>query len=404
MLTIYRRHRKSCAHRTKGRQHRHCQCPIWVGGLLAGKKIRESLRVRNWQKAQETVREWEVEDRRDLRPTRKPLSECWNEFLVDVEARRLHESTIGKYKFLKRQMEDYAKTRQLDFIDEFDLSALGLFRSEWQDGPRTSAKKLERLRAFFEFAQQRKWIPDNPARYLKAPKITLCPTLPYTREEMLRILAATDRYEEEIEESGSRNAQRLPGLVLLLRYTGMRIGDAVRLTADQITGNRLFLYTQKTGVAVNTILPERVLRALEITPKITERHFFWDGKQQLGIAVGSWRRRLAKVFELASVENGHPHRFRDTFAVELLLSGVPIERVSILLGHQSVRVTERHYAPWVRARQEQLEADLNNAWNHDPIINVRSEVHAGDTRGIPRVTDSFYRPNFGGAGGNRTHA
>lgn len=39
------------------------------------------------------------------------------------------------------------------------------------------------------------------------------------------------------------------------------------------------------------------------------------------------------------------HRFRDAFAVELLLAGGPIERVSILLGHQSVRVTERHYHP-----------------------------------------------------------
>jgi hypothetical protein len=35
----------------------------------------------------------------------------------------------------------------------------------------------------------------------------------------------------------------------------------------------------------------------------------------------------------------------------------PIERVSILFGHQSVRVTERHYAPRVRSRQEQLEAE-----------------------------------------------
>lgn len=32
----------------------------------------------------------------------------------------------------------------------------------------------------------------------------------------------------------------------------------------------------------------------------------------------------------------------------------PFERVSILLGHQSVRITEKDYAPWVRARQERL--------------------------------------------------
>jgi integrase len=54
--------------------------------------------------------------------------------------------------------------------------------------------------------------------------------------------------------------------------------------------------------------------------------------------------------------------FRDTFAVELLLSGVPIDQVSILLGHSSVKITEKHYSPWVKARQEQLEASVRQSW------------------------------------------
>jgi integrase len=61
---------------------------------------------------------------------------------------------------------------------------------------------------------------------------------------------------------------------------------------------------------------------------------------------------------------------RDTFAVELLLAGVPIERVSKLLGHSSVTITEKHYAPWNKARQLQAEADLVASWANDPILNV----------------------------------
>jgi integrase len=71
---------------------------------------------------------------------------------------------------------------------------------------------------------------------------------------------------------------------------------------------------------------------------------------------------LKKLFSLAEVSGGHPHRFRHTFAVELLLGGVPIERVSILLGHSSTPITETHYSAWVRARQEQLEADVRQSW------------------------------------------
>lgn len=46
--------------------------------------------------------------------------------------------------------------------------------------------------------------------------------------------------------------------------------------------------------------------------------------------------------------------FRDTFAVESLLAGVPIDQVSLLPGHSSMKATEKHYGPFVKARQEQL--------------------------------------------------
>jgi hypothetical protein len=46
----------------------------------------------------------------------------------------------------------------------------------------------------------------------------------------------------------------------------------------------------------------------------------------------------------------------------MLLAGVPIDQVSMLLGHSSVKITEKHYSPWVKARQEQLAASVRNAW------------------------------------------
>ncbi len=268
--------------------------------------------------------------------------------------------------------------RGLRYPTELNLEVLDDFRAGWKDGPRSSAKKLERLRAFFRFAQDRGWVTQNPAGKLKAPKVTVCPTLPYSREEMMRILAATAKYREEFPKRGKENTLRLRALVLLLRYTGMRIGDAVALTSNAIKLNRLFLYTAKTGTPVNTVLPDFVLEALEASPKVTDVHFFWNGAGKLDTTVGSWRRRLAKLFKLAEVTKGHAHRFRDTFAVELLLTGVPIERVSVLLGHQSVRITEQHYSPWVHSRQEQLEQDLKRAWDQDPVALM-------ETKGTPGV-------------------
>ena len=84
--------------------------------------------------------------------------------------------------------------------------------------------------------------------------------------------------------------------------------------------------------------------------------------------------------------HAHAHRFRDTFAVELLLAGVPLERVSVMLGHQSTRITEKHYSPWVRARQEQLEADVRRAWAADLIAQSA-------TKGTSEVHGETARPN-----------
>jgi integrase/recombinase XerD len=308
---------------------------------------------------------------------------------------------VRKYKLLQRQMEAFGQSRGFRFLDEYDLAAISQFRTTWKDGPRSSAKKLERLRSFFRFSQRRKWIEENPATELKAPKVSLCPTMPYSREEMKRILAATEGYEFDVPHRCKENARRLRALILLLRFSGMRISDAIGLSTDRISGNRLFLYTQKTGVPVNLILPEVVVAALARIPLNGRQYWFWSGSGKLDSAVTNWRARLQRLFKLAKVADGHAHRFRDTFAVELLLAGVPIERVSILLGHQSVRITEKHYSPWAESRQAQLEGDLRNAWKNDPLSRIE-----GYTRGT-RKTREEELPYFiggidGGAGGNRT--
>jgi hypothetical protein len=51
-----------------------------------------------------------------------------------------------------------------------------------------------------------------------------------------------------------------------------------------------------------------------------------------------------------------------------------MERVSIMLGHQSVRITEKYYAAWTDSRQRQLEADLQRAWDRDPVIVLEAKV------------------------------
>ena len=127
--------------------------------------------------------------------------------------------------------------------------------------------------------------------------------------------------------------------MLLLRYSGLRIGDAVRLARDRIVGGRLFLYTQKTGVPVWCPLPDFVVDALTSFEPMNNIYYFWSGTSSKDGVARTYMGRLNKIFKLAGIAGGHAHRFRDTFATELLLAGVPLQRVSVLLGHSSIKVT-----------------------------------------------------------------
>jgi hypothetical protein len=186
--------------------------------------------------------------------------------------------------------------------------------------------------------------------------------MPFSREQVASIVTACTDYPDR------SNAPKVHALVLLLRYSGLRIRDAVTLGRERIRDGKLFLYTAKTGTAVWCPLPPFVVEALESLAG-GGAYFFWTGQSKPKSAVGDWQRSLRRLFRLAGVPDGHAHRFRDTFAVELLLAGVPLERVSILLGHQSVKVTEKHYTPWVRARQRSNSSPTCGApgtWTSSP--------------------------------------
>lgn len=118
---------------------------------------------------------------------------------------------------------------------------------------------------------------------------------------------------------------------------------------------------------VRVPIPGWVVAELASCPRAGGDYYFWTGRGKLSSAVTVWQETLALIHERSELppEEGTvrvAHRCRDTFAVELLLADVPLERVSRLLGHTSVKTAEKHYAPWVQERQRQAEEDVRRAW------------------------------------------
>jgi len=75
------------------------------------------------------------------------------------------------------------------------------------------------------------------------------------------------------------------------------------------------------------------------------------------------------VFKAAGVMRAYPHLFRHTCATNLLQDGVPLQVVSTLLGHSSVKMTEKRYSHWIKGRQEKFEDELKKAWAHSSPLS-----------------------------------
>ncbi len=361
---------------------------MWVEGTVGGAYVRRSLKTKSWERAQTEC--YRLEAVRDPapekpRPVGITIPDAVRAYLQDAKDRGLRQSTLSKLDTIfRKQFLTWAAKRRFVRLADLDVVALRDFRSSWTDKPLAKSKKQSRVMGFFHFCQRSKWISEHPMLGIGAIKVDQTPTDYFTMNEFERILDSTDLYRDQRGDSG--NGSRIRALTLLMRWSGLRIRDAVTLERNRLSeDDKLLLYQAKTRQPVYVPLPPQVAEALRSVPpgpRPNRMYFFWSGNGLPKTAVADWQRSYRRLFKLADLRKAdgtpkrcHPQMFRDTFAVEMLLAGVPLDQVSILLGHKSIRVTEKHYAPWVRARQEQLERSVRQAWENKLTRSSEERAH-----------------------------
>jgi integrase len=188
-------------------------------------------------------------------------------------------------------------------------------------------------------------------------------TQPLTEAEYKKVLSAARK---------TRMDCRIYTLIQLMRWSGLAIRDAALLKRTDLVVEdgkyNIIRERQKTGANLYIPLKPEIGREVIAALNGNPVYVFWDKQTAESSeynAASHWGTKVSQVFKAAGIETeGHmvSHRLRDTYAVDLLQKGVPLEHVSKLLGHKSVSTTERHYARWSKGRQDLLDSVVSQTW------------------------------------------
>jgi site-specific recombinase XerD len=383
MLTIFRRHTSECLKRhhgkDPGRKYRRCSCPIHAEGHLGGIMYRQALHSTSWTRAQDLVREKESRgawDDSEVNP-QILMADAVNTFLqvIAPDNGGKAKSTTRKIRALflganpewtnksKRPVSEglleFCRNQGFTVLSQLTLPVVTHYAAGWKCGPLHRSKRIQLLRRFFRFSMASGWCDKNPAMELEHVKATRAqPTLPFDGDTLPEPGPQWKAILEQV-----RPYPKLLAMTLLMRYAGLRISDAACFHRSRVLPDRsIFLYTHKTGEAVIVPMHPELEQALGQITANSAGYYFWSGESEVTTATDNWRRRFAQAFQRAGIDGAHPHRFRDTFAVDLLLRGVAIDQVSALLGHSAVKITEQHYLAFVAARRKQIAEAVRRAW------------------------------------------
>jgi integrase len=265
---------------------------------------------------------------------------------------KLRDATRTRYEQTCKAFGEFLKSRATANLENITRPVVEDFKA-WQLA-RVTKKKFSRggrgvvldvaiLHRIFGYAIECELLAKNPVRLEGRPGDSAeHGAQPFKGSELTKLRDAADRDLLTY---------------LLLRWTGMRGSDVVGLRWGEIDWetreiNRLTLKRRK-----RVILPIHQELFFALEAERDKKHPQPDDRVLINpetngpLTRPQLYRRMLALGRKAEVLDTHPHRFRDSFAVDLLARGASPYDVAKLLG-DTVDTVERHYAPFVRELRE----------------------------------------------------
>lgn len=239
---------------------------------------------------------------------------------------------------------------------------------EYSDGTYRTFKA--RLKDGFEYAIQQNIIRTNPAAMLLMP-----------RNDRKKIIEAYTAEEHKKIVEYCRGSNGIDRVYYFLITTGVRVGEAICLTWDDVNLKKGYIDINKTAIKVNggitvqnhpktgqsvrrIYLSENTISFLERLKVYEEKH---EGKPKLVLPnrngniynVSTLRVHWMKTCAKLNIPYKGMHALRHSWATRALEGKVDIQTVSKMLGHKSVATTMDIYQS-VFSEQKKEAAKIMN--------------------------------------------
>ncbi len=366
VITIFVRHSADCKY-AGDEFTKRCQCKKHLRWTQNGKQFRRKTGQRSWAGAEDAKRDLEAQlTGRAPAPSADGgllLDSAIDTFLASKAAQGLQGGVCDAYKRQLKRLRDFSEASGAFTVDRaLTLDNLIAYRATWTPQYKSSTTRalVQRyLVHFCHFCYNAGWVARFPK--LSAIKVDEPETEPLTAEEYDKVIAAATGKTRTI--------------IKLMRWSGLAVRDASTLRRtdllfDEASGiYKIIRDRTKTGAPLYVPIPKDVAADVLATLNGNPVYVFWGKRANTQEAnyANFMSDSISAAFTAAGVSSaGHmvSHRLRATFAVDLLQKGLPLEHVSKLLGHRSVTTTERHYAKWVKGRQDRLDALVSATWKN----------------------------------------
>lgn len=186
--------------------------------------------------------------------------------------------------------------------------------------------------------------------------------LPKTHEKQIECFSKTD--QQKIEKFVSESEKTKLFGILICLYSGLRIGELMALTWQDVDFAKDCIYVNKTCYdswnnekylkVIDFPKTENSTRAIPIfkklLPKLREmkKHskskYVIEGKFDQGISIRSYQYTFERLLKRLGIEHKGFHSLRHTFATRSLEVGMDIKTLSEILGHSNPMITLKRYA------------------------------------------------------------